>query len=109
MRGLSSQADLLGYRLWRLGFDQRGPCLWSVVTRHRWDGPVVGPAAIDAPGGPWTPHRQGLYAFSDAESARARRAGGLITGAVRLWGRVAVHEHGYRAECAQILSLATPV
>lgn len=83
--------------------------LWSVITLHRWQGPVAGPADIAADGGPWSPHKQGLYAFSDVASLRQRWTGGLLAGTVSLWGNVALHERGYRAEYAQILALARPI
>jgi hypothetical protein len=102
--------DLIGYRFWRLGFDPAGePVLWSVVAPYAWTEAVSEPADISAEGGSWTPHQQGIYAFSEIGSMRRRLTGGLLAGVVRLWGRVAVHEQGYRAERAEIVTLLPPV
>ena len=102
--------DLIGYRFWRLGFDPAGePVLWSVVAPYAWTDAVTERADISASGGSWTPHMQGIYAFSEIGSMRQRLTGGLLAGVVRLWGRVAVHEQGYRAERAEIVTLLPPV
>jgi hypothetical protein len=109
MTSPATPTDIVGYRCWRVGLDERGPALFSAITNQSWPEPVVGPADIDAEGGPWTTHKQGYYAFSSPLSLLHLGTGGLVSGGARLWGRVAVHESGFRAEWAQVLWLSEDI
>src|SRR5438105_11494452 len=50
----------------------------------------------------------GIYALKSREDAQEYVEGGIIMAQVALWGRVIVHEYGYRAEFAYPQALYVP-
>lgn len=113
----SSDDRIIGYRIWQLGIDDRGPVLSSCATLYFWDGPTV--RNEEQPYDRETffsPFRSpGFYAYSDPEGAIAHAATAnsalakygmtSILGTVQLFGTVVRHEKGYRAQAAIVRSL----
>ncbi|MFH1329163.1 MAG: hypothetical protein ABIJ48_00675 [Actinomycetota bacterium] len=100
-----SPAPILGFRMWRLtSLGVRG-----VV--QVWEEPRL---EARCPRGPGAPHdapccRCGIYAFKDAGALWGARPGawpGIIYGLVALSGKVIEHEHGYRAQRAEVPAVA---
>lgn len=89
---------ITAYRLW----SAEGHRLFSVTMRERMWRP--GAAMTGDPSKTY----EGVYAFRDlraaVENLEFKRAPTAV-GAVKLWGQIVEHEHGYRAENAKIVEL----
>lgn len=114
MRDVSADKPLTAYRFWRSGLKPlraRRKALppWKlgkVKRAHMRPGPraTCYPIGIapprDAVAGLWAFNR--MFRAKIERRERIGERGGPI-GKVRLWGRVAVHEYGYRAQYARIV------
>jgi hypothetical protein len=95
-------APLIGWRAWTLGADRLiGATGWPWRSRIRraWC------ATLHGPGAPFDHCVCGLYAYKDRSVPAALATS--VWGQVSLWGEVAIHESGYRAEWARIDRLWT--
>lgn len=94
---------LVGWRTWRLELDPSGrPALRSVTRPVHWDREIRSnrpPRVLDD-------DRSGIHAYHRPRPPRphwSRRE--VVSGEVVVGGMVVVHEHGYRAEWAEIRNL----
>lgn len=116
----SSDDRIIGYRLWQLNCDDRGPVLASCSTIYFWDGPTVRnpepPDERESYFGMAAARRSpGFYAYSTPEDANehaavtnaalAKYGTTTVVGTVQLFGTVVRHERGYRAQAAIVRSL----
>ncbi len=98
-------APLVGWRTWSLHDDRLVGATgwpWKARIRRAWCVSWHDPGIADVP---FDHCVCGLYAYKDRSAVVAQ--GPSIWGQVTLWGRVAIHEGGYRAEWARIDSLWT--
>lgn len=111
---------VVGYRIWKMFGDHGSMFLSSVWHPANWDDttrqlhsecncshPVEIETGFKSGGvirGRATPreHLCGIYAW---DRPRTCDHNYYVAGEVRLWGNVHIHEHGYRAEHAQIAAL----
>ena len=91
MQTVPRATPLTGWRTWRIG---PAGSLRSVFKGHTWR------RVSHADKRPTSTPQHGLWAF---KSQTAAKANGSPYGRVELWGRVAVHTGGYRAEHARII------
>lgn len=109
--------QLIGWRQWRL----KDGKLWSITANCCWEGPTLsaGKPAVDGMERVRTtwaitepPPLQpeiGIMAYKKASAFQySNTVEGAVYGSVYLWGSVAEHTHGYRAERATIRSLLLP-
>ena len=98
-------APLVGWRAWSLCDDRLvGATGWPWASRIRraWCASWHGSGTADVP---FDRCVCGLYAYKDRTTLAALAAS--VWGQVSLWGQVAIHESGYRAEWARIDRLWT--
>lgn len=96
---------LVGWRAWSLHDDQLVGATgwpWRSRIRRAWCATWHDPGGVDLP---FDHCVCGLYAYKDRSVVFAQA--GSIWGQVSLWGQVAIHESGYRAEWARIDRLWT--
>lgn len=105
----NSDAELLAWRAWRLGFLLRraggdgGPRLLSLSAPCVWNGPVV----RDSIPLPTVEQPSGIYALKTevADRVQWQNEHCWVTGTIGLSGRVVEHALGYRAERAVVREL----
>lgn len=98
MRTVPRATPLTGWRTWRIG--PAGSLKSDVQTEYTWH------RVSHADKCPMPLSTHGLWAFKSQKAARAwstPQANGSPWGKVALWGRVAVHKDGYRAEHARVM------
>jgi hypothetical protein len=107
--------EITAWRVWEVLHLQEGPLLKSIVAGHRWrrreltahDDPIKYPSQTEWPIGihAWKTESQARH-YRELLSVTSRRRGPtLALGTVELWGSIVIHEYGYRAQYARILSL----
>lgn len=96
-----------GFRAWRLTHDERGLALQSAHVGSVWDGPLMHDKTPPEDGYVENWHsntvHHGIYAAKSFKPLDYKTAS--VYGEVMLWGKVVVHERGYRAERAMIRRL----
>lgn len=99
---------VVGYRQWRLEAGR----LRSPFSGTLWETPVLSARCameLHEPGAaPATDCTCGIYAYYDPCPRTASLGGGLISGAVVLWGEIELHGNGMRAARCRIVALERP-
>ena len=96
-----TNARVEGWRGWRLQKMSDGtPRLQSLSSRDVWEGPVF--VSDRAPELRGHGSASGVHAYSAPSGLSSIESAAIVYGQVTLYGRVAVHEIGYRAERARI-------
>jgi hypothetical protein len=108
-----SAQTVIGWRVWRVTeIGTAGRSLMSTFMTSVWPAGAVMKACC---GSDATGLRHGIHAFVNRELAQEyldaqsrARSTPHVFGGVALWGRVVVHEHGYRAQFAYPRHLLVP-
>lgn len=107
----------VGFRAWLPEYDERGPCLGSLISSFKWNGPVVSTGMprdgledenivfnlnTDDP-------TMGIHSYNSYKNlmrgVQAEETGGLLLGAIQPYGTVIFHETGFRSQKAQVLAI----
>jgi hypothetical protein len=99
---------IIGWRVWRLchgGEFPRGDPRSALTLQSTYMDTLWPPGQFNKACCEVKRMHHGIHAFATAAQAISYMANGKtshqhVYGEVSLWGRVVVHEHGYRAECA---------
>jgi hypothetical protein len=127
MRSPDYAEPLIGWRVWLVVETSRGPRLSSVIHEEPWpvreelvarcrrrDDPFAEPVAAHA--APAADCACGVYGMREPEQVHAYLRGrddpgtiARVLGRVALWGDVAEHDGGWRAERAYPASIVVPI
>lgn len=102
---IDESAPIIGYRNWRIGITSNSLILQSLVRRYSWS-PVEGPHEVRA-------EDSGIYSYNNYNynynynNYNNYNYNYNIGGIIYQFGKVAIHEIGYRSEYAKIKTLFT--
>lgn len=97
----SAKNPVIAIRVWKIY--PPTPTLWSTwQTYHEWKPGTNQADRVPTKDVRWC----GLHAYKTMKTAKGTMTSSQVVGRVKLWGKIVVHERGYRAQYAEVASFA---